>query len=96
VIVTAGRLQQAVHADGDDRQPSCGAFLLLLSALEVFRLHDTLIAGIYNNNFTARMYTLADSNQCIRVREKTFEISSTVLPAPSPYHNISEMKSHLK
>jgi len=25
VIMTAGRLQQAVHAGGDDHQPPCGA-----------------------------------------------------------------------
>ena len=31
-------------------------------------------------------HDLADSNQCIQIREKMLEFSSMVLPARSPYH----------
>jgi len=31
------------------------------------------------------IHTLADSSQCIRIREKTLEFSSTVLSTLSPY-----------
>jgi len=31
-------------------------------------------------------HTFADSNQCIRIREKTLKFTSMVLPALSSYH----------
>jgi len=37
-------------------------------------------------NGTAGLQALADGNQRIRIRQKTLEFSSTVLPAPSSYH----------
>ena len=35
MIVIAGRPQQHMHAGGDDRQPPCGAFLLLCALVFV-------------------------------------------------------------